>query len=251
MSLPAWIGALAPLVNSETWGLFKDWDLQRISTYRCEVDTPYQITVDYILPAAYSPKKLSYHFRVTFAVDEHAVLINGVDIRFNLLRLDDRIAGFERDPAIEQFLAILNDRPIQGQLNYAFEPVSAQIDLEIDWHNSALYDLQLRRVLELHFTDPVLIANKEKLVPALAKLPEEPPPGHNIGIHYDALNDHVSQFDASHPVLGDTRPVVGQPPANETAGERNGSLLFWVPVLLLGLFVIGMFTRGAAGRPRG
>jgi len=45
--------------------------------------------------------------------------------------------------------------------------------------------------------------------------------------------------------------VVGQPATNEAAGERSGSLLFWVPVLLPGLFVIAVFTRGEAGRPRG
>jgi hypothetical protein len=246
------IAALDPLINSETWGLFKDWDLQQISAHVCETDKAYRITADYILPTAYSSKKLTYHFRLTFAVDEHAVLINPLAYRLSLIRLDDQIASFERDPAIEQFLVILNDRPIQGELDHTFDPGSEQIDLEFDWQNSASYDLKRRRVLVLRFADPVLIANKEKLVPALANLPEEPPPGHNIGIHYDALDDTVSQFDASHPVLGNTMPLVGQPPTNQAAArERGGSLLFWVPVLLLGLFVIAVFTKGEAGRPQG
>lgn len=191
------IAALDPLVNSEAWGLFKDWDLQQISAHVCETDEAYRITADYVLPAAYSSKKLTYHFRLAFAVDERAVLINPLDFRLSQIRLHDQITDFERDPAIEQFLVILNDRPIQGGLDHTFDQGIEYIYLEIDQQNHASYDLRRRRVLQLRFTDPVLIANKEKLVPALAKLPKRPPPSYNIGIEYDALNDIVSVFDAS------------------------------------------------------
>jgi hypothetical protein len=251
VSLPGRIAALKPLINSETWALFKQWDLQRISTHVCEIHKPYHITADYVLPAAYSPKNLTYHFKLSFDIDEREVVTNAQKIRLVLLRLDEKIAGFEHDPVIEQYLAIGNEPQIESYQDLSSAIHMDQIKLSINADNWLVYDLTYRHVLHLHFIDPVLIANKEKLVPALANLPEEPPPGHNIGIDYDVPDNSLTQFDASRQVLGATWPVVGEPPSNEAARERGGSLLFWVPVLLLGLFVIGMFTRGEAGRPRG
>lgn len=253
---PYELGALKTLADTETWALFEDWTIEGVSiTRRCSGLPVDYIVIDYVLPAEYSAKNLTYHVRMTFEIDWQGVLTNAKSIRLLLLNLAEKIASFEHDPTVEQYLVIAKDPQIANYQEYSPSVHMDQLKLSVNDQNWLVYDLTHRQVLRLRFTDSMLVGKKELLVPAISALPEPAPSGHNTGIKYDAVTGEIDQFDVPSNSILITRAVNPGPTAADLAAadtqKRNRSLLFWVPTLILGLFMIVMFTKGKSGRARG
>ncbi|HYF64418.1 MAG TPA: hypothetical protein VD886_16460 [Herpetosiphonaceae bacterium] len=192
----------ALLVSSKTWGLLKDWTIQGVGWNHCQYERSSifydlrqtAISVMVRVPEAYGSKHVPYDLQVNFFFD--GGLINDAALYAELAELEARIATFEQDPLIEQFLAIAAAPVIRvsdpAQVSSAPDPQQFDLvfELVVDRDNHIVYDPASRRPGSLALTHPALIANKELFVPWLGTSPVAREFASNVGIaHVEVLSD--------------------------------------------------------------